>query len=96
MSREGEGKMDKEKRCLGKEGNYDYKKGSSAMADGCRVRNGLSLRPTDSKMVTTMDRLLAYFFSSSITVFLMVFLMMLAHCFGVNLHKLLAPLRLQQ
>lgn len=36
------------KRCLGKEGNYDCKEGSSAMADGRRIRNGLLLCPSGS------------------------------------------------
>lgn len=45
------GKMDEgEKRRLGKKGNYDCKEGSSAKADGCRVRDG-----------TTMERLLVLF-----------------------------------
>ena len=60
MSREGEEKMDKEKKMswqLG--GSYDCKEGSSAMADGRRVRSRLSLRPSGSKMGTTMDGLLA-------------------------------------
>lgn len=69
VSREREEKMDKEKRCLGKEGNYDCKEGSSAMTDGRRVRNELLLCPSGSKMWTTMDRLLAYFSSSFITLF---------------------------
>lgn len=81
--------MDKEKICLGKEGNYDCKEGSSAMADGRRVRNGLLLCPRGSKMWTTMDRLLAYFTSSFITLFFNGFFDDVEHhCFGVCPNKL--------
>lgn len=95
MSGKGEGKRIKKKGCLGKEGNYDCEEGSSAMADGRRVRIGLLLRPSGSNMWTTMNRLLAYFSSSFITLF--------SHgssddadpCFGCSLHRLLAQLRQQ-
>ena len=53
------------KRCLGKEGNNDCKEGSSAMADGRRIRNG-------SKAWTTLNRLFAYFSSSFIALFILM------------------------
>lgn len=60
VSREGEEKWILKKRCLGKKRNYDCKEGSSAMADDGRI---------ESKMRTTIERLLAYFSSSVIALF---------------------------